>query len=195
MATNLGTLTLNLVAQTGSYTQGLQRAERQTEQSTENMAESFDLVGSSVAALSGLIAGISVASIAALAAEAINTGSEIKKLADLSNASTKQFQYYAVGAKMAGIEIDQFADQMKDMQDRIGDFQQTGGGPLADFFTGIAPLVGVTIDQFQKLSGPDAMQLFYNSLEKVFATENDIKFYMESNQLPFISSLNRLSSL
>ena len=22
---------------------------------------------------------------------------------------------------------------MKDMQDRIGDFQQTGGGPLADF--------------------------------------------------------------
>lgn len=180
MATNLGTLTLNLVAQTGSYTQGLQRAERQTEQSTENMAESFNLVGSSVAALSGLIAGISVASITALASEAINTGNEIKKLADLSNASTQQFQYYAVGAKTAGIELEQFADQMKDMQDRIGEFQQTGGGPLVDFFTNIAPLVGVTIDQFQKLSGPDAIQLFYSSLQKVFATENDIKFYMEA---------------
>ncbi|WP_414659194.1 hypothetical protein ACMHYC_10700 [Acinetobacter courvalinii] len=180
MATNLGTLTLNLVAQTGSYNQGLQRAERQTVQSTENMSESFDIVGSSVAALSGLIAGISVASITALAVEAINTGNEIKKLADLSNASTQQFQYYAVGAKTAGIELEQFADQMKDMQDRIGDFQQTGGGPLADFFTNIAPLVGVTIDQFQKLSGPDAIQLFYSSLQKVFATENDIKFYMEA---------------
>ena len=158
MATNLGTLTLNLVAQTGPYTQGLQRAERQTEQSTENMAESFDLVGSSVAALSGLISGISVASISALAVEAISAGNEIKKLSDLSNATTQQFQYYAVGAKTAGIELEQFADQMKDMQDRIGDFQQTGGGPLADFFTGIAPLVGVTIDQFQKLSGCELLQ-------------------------------------
>ncbi|MEG2445393.1 MAG: hypothetical protein RSA22_06750 [Acinetobacter sp.] len=179
MATNLGTLTLNLLANTGSYTQGLQRAERQTEESTENMAEGFDLVGKSVAALSGVVAGISVAGVVAFAAETINAGNQVKKLADLSNADTQQFQYYAVGAKTAGIEIEQFADQMKDMQDRIGDFQQTGGGPLADFFTNIAPLVGVTIQQFQKLSGPDAMQLFYDSLEKVFATENDIKFYME----------------
>lgn len=180
MATNLGTLTLNLLANTGSYTQGLQRAERQTEESTENMAEGYDLVGKSIAALSGIVAGISVASIAALALEAINAGNQVKKLADLSNADTQQFQYYAVGAKTAGIEIEQFADQMKDMQDRIGDFQQTGGGPLADFFTNIAPLVGVTIEQFQKLSGPDAIQLFYSSLQKVFATENDIKFYMEA---------------
>lgn len=180
MATNLGTLTLNLLANTGSYTQGLQRAERQTQESTENMAEGYDLVGKSIAALSGVVAGISVGSVAALALEAINAGNEVKKLADLSNADTQQFQYYAVGAKTARIEVEQFADQMKDMQDRIGEFQQTGGGPLADFFKNIAPLVGVTIDQFQKLSGPDAIQLFYSSLQKVFATENDIKFYMEA---------------
>lgn len=66
------------------------------------------------------------------------------------------------------------------MQDRIGDFQQTGGGPLADFFTNIAPKVGVTIQQFQKLSGPQALQLFYNSLEKAGASTNDMKFYMEA---------------
>ncbi|RDF40153.1 replication protein, partial [Acinetobacter baumannii] len=64
--------------------------------------------------------------------------------------------------------------------DRIGDFQQTGGGPLADFFTNIAPKVGVTIQQFQKLSGPQALQLFYNSLEKAGASTNDMKFYMEA---------------
>ena len=70
--------------------------------------------------------------------------------------------------------------KMKDMQDRIGDFQQTGGGPLADFFENIAPLVGVTIQQFQKLSGPEALQLYYDSLQKVGATQNDMKFYMEA---------------
>lgn len=66
------------------------------------------------------------------------------------------------------------------MQDRIGDFQQTGGGPLADFFENIAPLVGVTIQQFQKLSGPQALQLYYDSLQKVGASQNDMKFYMEA---------------
>ncbi|HBI2308915.1 TPA: transglycosylase SLT domain-containing protein, partial [Acinetobacter baumannii] len=53
-------------------------------------------------------------------------------------------------------------------------------GPLADFFTNIAPKVGVTIQQFQKLSGPEALQLFYNSLEKAGASTNDMKFYMEA---------------
>lgn len=179
MATNLGTLTLNLLANTGSYIQGLSRAERQTRNSTRGMADGFDLVGKSLTVLKGVVAGLSVASVTSFALEVIRTGNEVDKLAKLSNSSVSQFQYYSKGALTAGISIEKFADQMKDMQDRIGDFQQTGGGPLADFFENIAPLVGVTIQQFQKLSGPEALQLFYNSLEKVGATKNDIKFYME----------------
>lgn len=179
MATNLGTLTLNLLANTGSYIQGLSRAERQTRNSTKGMADGFDLVGKSLTVLKGVVAGLSVASVTSFALEVIRTGNEVDKLAKLSNSSVSQFQYYSKGALTAGISIEKFADQMKDMQDRIGDFQQTGGGPLADFFENIAPLVGVTIQQFQKLSGPEALQLFYDSLEKVGATKNDIKFYME----------------
>ncbi|HGW3557458.1 TPA: transglycosylase SLT domain-containing protein [Acinetobacter baumannii] len=179
MATNLGTLTLNLLANTGSYIQGLSRAERQTRNSTRGMADGFDLVGKSLTVLKGVVAGLSVASVTSFALEVIRTGNEIDKLAKLSNSSVSQFQYFSKGAATAGISAEKFADQMKDMQDRIGDFQQTGGGPLADFFENIAPLVGVTIQQFQKLSGPEALQLFYNSLEKVGATKNDIKFYME----------------
>lgn len=179
MATNLGTLTLNLLANTGSYIQGLSRAERQTQQSTENMSDGFDLVGKSINILKGTVAGLSVAGVTAYALEVVRLGNEVDRLAKLSNSSVSQFQYYGKGAETVGIQIEKFADQMKDMQDRIGDFQQTGGGPLADFFENIAPLVGVSIQQFQKLSGPEALQLFYNSLEKVGATKNDIKFYME----------------
>ncbi|MGB9040781.1 MAG: transglycosylase SLT domain-containing protein [Acinetobacter calcoaceticus] len=179
MATNLGTLTLNLLANTGSYIQGLSRAERQTRNSTKGMADGFDLVGKSLTVLKGVVAGLSVASVTSFALEVIRSGNEVDKLAKLANSSVSQFQYYSKGALTAGISVEKFADQMKDMQDRIGDFQQTGGGPLADFFENIAPLVGVTIQQFQKLSGPEALQLFYTSLEKVGATKNDIKFYME----------------
>ncbi|WP_336982775.1 transglycosylase SLT domain-containing protein [Acinetobacter modestus] len=179
MATNLGTLTLNLLANIGSYVQNMQRAERQTQQSTENMSDGFDLVGKSLNVLKGAVAGLSVAGVTAYALEVVRLGNEVDRLAKLSNSSVSQFQYYGKGAETVGIQIDKFADQMKDMQDRIGDFQQTGGGPLADFFENIAPLVGVSIQQFQKLSGPEALQLFYNSLERVGATKNDIKFYME----------------
>ncbi|WP_227539710.1 hypothetical protein [Acinetobacter sp. MB5] len=180
MAASLGRLTLDLVTRISSFTEPLERAERQAEDSTKKIAKSFDAASFAVKALGAVAAGLSVASVMAFAEKFVDAGNDIQKFAKLSNASIQQFQYYAVGADTAGISMESFADKMKDMQDRIGDFQRTGGGPLADFFNDIGPRVGVTIDQFQKLSGPEALQLFYNSLEKAGASTNDMKFYMES---------------
>lgn len=181
MATaSLGRLTLDLVAKIGNFTEPMTKAERHAKNSSKGIANSFDIAAMAATALGAAIAGISVGGLVALADQTIQTGSEIKKFSQLSNSSYREFQYYSKGAEIAGISIESFADKMKDMQDRIGDFQQTGGGPLADFFENIAPLVGVTIQQFQKLSGPEALQLYYDSLQKVGATQNDMKFYMEA---------------
>lgn len=179
-ASSLGRLTLDLLVQTADFTGPLSRAERQSRDSSRNIASNFDIATFAVKVLHTAVAGLSVAGMAAFASQTIDTGNEIKKFAQLSNTSIRDFQYYAKGAETAGISMESFADKMKDMQDRIGDFQQSGGGPLADFFENIAPLVGVTIQQFQKLSGPQAMQLYYDSLQKVNATQNDMKFYMEA---------------
>lgn len=179
-ATSLGRLTLDLVARIGNFTGPMSQAERQAKSSSNNIANSFSVASIAVTALGTAVAGVSLGSMVAFANQTIQTGNEIKKFAQLSNSSAQQFQYYAKGAETAGISMESFADKMKDMQDRIGDFQQTGGGPLADFFTNIAPLVGVTIQQFQKLSGPEALQLYYDSLQKVGASQNDMKFYMEA---------------
>ncbi|NDN56644.1 transglycosylase SLT domain-containing protein [Acinetobacter baumannii] len=181
MATNsLGRLTLDLVVQTASFSEPLSRAERQARTSSQGIANSLNTAAIAVSALSGAVAGLSVAQLVNFSDQVIQTGNDIQKFSKLANASVREFQYYAKGAETAGISLESFADKMKDMQDRIGDFQQTGGGPLADFFTNIAPKVGVTIQQFQKLSGPEALQLFYNSLEKAGASTNDMKFYMEA---------------
>ncbi|MDA3538984.1 transglycosylase SLT domain-containing protein [Acinetobacter baumannii] len=181
MATNsLGRLTLDLVVRTASFSEPLSRAERQARTSSQGIANSLNIAAIAVSALSGAIAGLSVAQLVNFSDQVIQTGNDIQKFSKLANASVREFQYYAKGAETAGISLESFADKMKDMQDRIGDFQQTGGGPLADFFTNIAPKVGVTIQQFQKLSGPQALQLFYNSLEKAGASTNDMKFYMEA---------------
>ncbi len=180
MSTKLGTLTLDLVAKISNFVGPMDQAEKKTKGFSQAIAENFNVSTLAANALGAAFSGVTVGGLAVFTNQVISTGNEIKKLSQLSNASTFDFQFYAKGAETAGISMDSFAQQMKDMQDRIGDFQQTGGGPLADFFANIAPLVGVTIDQFQKLSGPDALQLFYSSLEKVGATKNDIKFYMES---------------
>lgn len=181
MATaSLGRLTLDLVAKVAGYTEPLSRAERQTRKSTKAISDSFDLASLAAKGFGVVLGGLSVGSVIAYSEKVITAGNDIQRFAKLANASVGQFQYYAQGAETAGISIESFADKLKDMQDRIGDFQQTGGGPLADFFTNIAPRVGVTIQQFQKLSGPEALQLFYNSLEKAGASTNDMKFYMES---------------
>ena len=179
-ASSLGRLTLDLLVQTADFTGPLSRAERQARDSSRNMASDFDVATFAVKALGAAAAGLSVAGMAAFASQTIDTGNEIKKFAQLSNTSIRDFQYYAKGVETVGISMESFADKMKDMQDRIGDFQQSGGGPLADFFENIAPLVGVTIQQFQKLSGPQAMQLYYDSLQKVGVSQNDLKFYMEA---------------
>ncbi|MGR2671856.1 transglycosylase SLT domain-containing protein [Acinetobacter soli] len=181
MATaSLGRLTLDLVAKVAGYTEPLSRAERETKKSTKAITDSFDLASLAVKGFGVALGGLSVASVIAYSEKVITAGNDIQRFAKLANASVGQFQYYAKGAETAGISLESFADKLKEMQDRIGDFQETGGGPLADFFTNIAPRVGVTIQQFQKLSGPEALQLFYNSLEKTGKTANDITFYMES---------------
>ena len=180
MATKLGTLTLDLVAKIGQFVEPMNQAERKARDASEGIADSFNTASLAAKAFGAVVAGASVAGVTAFVNQTINAGNEVQKFSQLANASMAQFQYYAKGAETAGISMESFADKMKDMQDRIGDFQQTGGGPLADFFENIAPLVGVTIEQFQRLSGPEALQLFYDSLEKVGATQNDMKFYMES---------------
>lgn len=179
-AASLGRLTLDLVTKIGNFTGPMSQAERQAKNSSKNIADSFSIASVAATAFGAAVAGVSIGSMVAFADQTIQTGSEIKKFAQLANTSVRDFQFYAKGAETAGISMESFADKMKDMQDRIGDFQQTGGGPLADFFENIAPLVGVTIQQFQKLSGPEALQLYYNSLEKVGASQNDMKFYMEA---------------
>lgn len=181
MATaSLGRLTLDLVTKIGNFTGPMTQAERQAKSSSKNIANSFSVASIAATAFGAAVAGVSIGGMAAFADQTIQTGSEIKKFAQLANTSVRDFQFYAKGAETAGISMESFADKMKDMQDRIGDFQQTGGGPLADFFENIAPLVGVTIQQFQKLSGPEALQLYYDSLQKVGASQNDLKFYMEA---------------
>nr|AKH46256.1 hypothetical protein [uncultured marine virus] len=132
------------------------------------------------------IAGVTAAAAAAsgamvaMASNSAKNARELRTFAQLSNTTVKEFQAIALGAKSVGIENEKLADIFKDTQDKIGDFVANGGGPLTDFFDNIGPKVGVASDAFKGLSGPDALGLYVESLEKANLSQSEMIFYMEA---------------
>lgn len=173
---SLGTLTLDVIAQVGGFVAGMDKAERSSAKWRREVENSAKAVGTAIGA--GIATGITA--LTAMTISAVNSASEIVNLAAVANVSVTDFQKMAVGAKTVGIEQDKLADILKDVNDKVGDFLNTGGGGMADFFEQIAPKVGVTADQFKNLSGSQALGLYVSSLEKAKVSQSDMTFYLEA---------------
>ena len=137
--------------------------------------------------VAGGLAKVAAAAVAAGAAIVVGLAKkgneavrELERMARVSNSGVKEFQRLAFGAKQLGVEQDKLGDILKDVNDRVGDFLTTGGGPMADFFETIGPKIGITVDHFKNLSGPQALQLFVSSLEKANLTQAETTFFMEA---------------
>jgi hypothetical protein len=145
----------------------------------KDFGQSTQDLGKKMLPISGAVSGV-IAGVGLLVTTTANAGNEISNFARISGTTAEEFQRNAAAARAVGIEQEKLADIYKDMNDRVGDFLSTGGGPMADFFENIAPQVGVTADQFARLSGPEAMQLYVDSLEKAGASQQEMTFYMEA---------------
>lgn len=108
------------------------------------------------------------------------TAKQIENQARLANATTTEFQEWAFASKSVSVEQDKLSDIMKDVNDKFGDFMQTGGGEMKDFFEKIAPKVGVTAKEFQGLSGPQILGKYYDTLKKANVSQAEMTFYMEA---------------
>lgn len=176
MSKSLGTLTLDLVARTGSFVSGMDKAERSSEKWRKEVEKNAKAVGAAFGAGSAA----AIASLTAITVSTVNAAAEISKLSTIAGSSSTEFQKFAAGAQLVGIEQDKLADILKDVTDKAGEFAATGGGGMKDFFEQIAPQVGVTADQFAALSGPQALGLYVDTLEKAGVSQQQMTFYMES---------------
>jgi lambda family phage tail tape measure protein len=176
MAGSLGTLTLDLIAKIGGYTGPLDKASQETKKRNAEMAKSFDNLAKGIGTAIGSIPAV----LTALVVSSASSAKEIANLSALAGLGTTEFQKFAAGARSVGVDQDKLADIFKDTNDKLGDFINTGGGALKDFFTNIAPMVGVTADQFKKLNSKDALALYVTSLEKANVSQAEMTFYMEA---------------
>lgn len=192
----IGSLYVSLGLDSAAFTTGIKQAQGRTAQFAANLNKRLGALGNlpgvgklqaglgamsaGVAAAAGAASAAAVAAMGAMSVSAINAAAEIQNLSRIANAAPDEFQKMAYAADQVGISQEKLSDILKDVNDRVGDFVATGGGPMADFFERIAPQVGVTADQFRNLSGPQALQLYVDSLEKANVNQQDFTFFMEA---------------
>lgn len=128
----------------------------------------------------GAAAAATTAALGVIVRTTAQSAAQIQQFAQVANATPEVFQRWSAASATVGIEQEKLADILKDVNDRVGDFLQTGGGPMADFFENIAPQVGVTAAQFARLSGPEALQLYITSLERAGLGQQEMTFYLEA---------------
>ena len=183
MSTKLGTLTLDLVARIGNFTGPIKDAEKQTKLSFDNMRNHVNNYGAvAVAGAAAVGAGVF-----AMANEYANAARELQIFASISNTTTQEFQRMAVGAQTMGISQEKLADQLKDFNEKLGEFITIGSGGAVDFFEQIAIKTEGSAEgarklalEMQNLSGPKALQLYVDKLEEAGATQQQMSFYLES---------------
>nr|WP_241878265.1 hypothetical protein [Psychrobacter sp. PraFG1]UNK04717.1 hypothetical protein MN210_10940 [Psychrobacter sp. PraFG1] len=181
MATKvLSRLDIILFANTAQYRREIRETGESTKTAMQAMADDAKNMAKVGAAAFASMAAAGATAVGVMVKEQIELGNEIARTAKIANSSVQGIQKQAIAAKAAGVEMDKLGDIYKDTQDKVGDFLTTGGGEMADFFENIAPKVGVTAEEFRRLSGPDALQLYYDSLQKANLSQSELVFYMES---------------
>ena len=183
MSTKLGTLTLDLIAKIGGFTGPIRDAERQTQSSFDKMRKHVNSYGAM--AITG--AAAVGAGILAMANEYANAARELQTFASISNTTTQEFQRMAVGSETMGISSEKLSDQLKDFNEKLGEFITIGSGGAVDFFEQIAIKTEGSAEgarklalEMQNLSGPKALQLYVDKLEEAGVTQQQMSFYLES---------------
>lgn len=171
-----GDLVVRVGANTTDFVKGMTKSRSQLRQLGREAELQTKKLGKFAAG--ALAAGAVLSS--ALVANSIKSSRELANLARQADATANNLTKQAYATQSAGVPLDKYADILRDVKDRVGDFIATGAGPMADFFENIAPKVGVTAEQFRKLSGPEALQLYVSSLEKAGLSQAELTFYMEA---------------
>lgn len=180
MAKVLSRLDIILFANTAQYRREIRETGESTKTAMQAMADDAKKMAKVGAAAFASMAAAGATAVGVMVKEQIELGNEIARTAKIANSSVQAIQKQTIAVKASGIEMDKLGDIYKDTQDKVGDFLTTGGGEMADFFENIAPKVGVAAEEFRRLSGPDALQLYYDSLQKANLSQSELVFYMES---------------
>lgn len=185
MSRSLGVLTLDLIAKTGGFESGMDKAarvadkktreiERQARERAKAIEDAFTTIGGGIAAA---FAGIQISD---TVRQFFELGKQIERSAAVANVGANTIQVWTAATKSLGIEQEKLADIFKDVDDKVGDFTANGAGPMKDFMEQWGRAAGITADQLKRLAGPDVLQLVAKTMQDAGASTSEITFMLEA---------------
>lgn len=163
----IGALRVNLGLDSAQFTEGLNQAQG----GLKGFAAKAGAVGAQIGRIALPLAAAGAGAVAGVDRLTASIKS-VEEQARLAGVEMEEFQRLAYATDVgAGIGPEKLADILKDVNDKIGDFFNTGGGELKDFFEEIAPSVGVTAEAFRDLNSADALQKFVDTIEAADLTQ------------------------
>lgn len=185
MSKSLGVLTLDLIAKTGGFESGMDRAarvadkktreiERQARERAKAIEDAFTTIGAGIA---GAFAGIQISD---TVRQFFELEKQIQRSAAIANVSARQVQVWTAATKSLGIEQDKLSDIFKDVDDKVGDFTSQNAGPVKDFMESWGKQAGITAEQLKSLAGPDVLQLVMKTMQQAGASTSEVTFMMEA---------------
>lgn len=188
MAINAEQLNIILAARDKEFTKAMDRSQKRVERFAKQSQKQLSKTGKSFDALSGvaskfgvaLSAGVVASGFSRMIKDATDAAVRIDNLSRVAGLSAERFQEMTFAAGKFGVQEEKLADILKDVNDKFGDFFQTGAGPLADFFENIAPKVGLTAKEFKNLSSEQALGKYVKGLQDANVSQQELTFYLEA---------------
>lgn len=141
-----------------------------------------DMAGQTLA-IAGIVStgiGSIVAASTYMVRQTAEQAREIERMATVAQVSVEQIQALGYASEQYSISGDKMADIIKDTNDKLGDFAANGAGEFKDFMTNVAPTVGLTIAELQRLSGPEALIAVKSAMDELNVPMKQQLFYLES---------------
>ena len=169
---------VDLIAESAQYLAELRRTNQATRRWSREVSRSFDNAAKNLVAMAAGYMGVNAA-IGAMK-KSMADAKEIENMARLANMSVEDFQAMTYAVDNVGISAEKLGDISKDVADKLGEYLARGKGGFEDFFGEVAPLVGLTAESLQGLSGPEVLGRVKNAMDAANVPMEQQKNYLES---------------
>ena len=163
---SLGTLTIDLIARTGGFVQGMDKAERSSQKWRDNVKKDAAAVGASLAAVGTAAAAAAIGVGAAGITLVKNTSEQITatdRWAKSLKMSTQDLLSWQFAADKAGLTGDNIADIFKDINDKVGDAVLNKSGEAAQALD----TLGLSAEKLAQQSPDKQLMAISEALQKI----------------------------
>ncbi|HHD0686480.1 TPA: phage tail tape measure protein [Citrobacter freundii] len=163
---SLGTLTLDLIARTGGFSSGMDKAERSSQKWRKQVESDAKLVGVALGSVA-LSAAAAATSVGVAGFNLVkNTSKQITETdrwAKSLKMSTQNLLAWQFAAEKAGVSGDQMADIFKDIGDKIGDAVLNKSGEAVDALNAL----GLSAEKLSKATPDQQLLAIGDALGKI----------------------------